>query len=111
QLTLIRPFTPVLGLLSMQYCSIVPREVVEKYGKDFRNHPCGTGPFRFIAWEEGLALLMEKNERYFERDSAGNRLPYLDGIKVSFYDNKATEFLLFRQGALDFVNDIDPSFK
>lgn len=111
QLTLIRPFTPVLGLLSMQYCSIVPREVVEKYRKDFRNHPCGTGPFRFVAWEEGLALLMEKNERYFERDSAGNRLPYLDGIKVSFYDNKATEFLLFRQGQLDFVNDIDPSFK
>src|SRR5205823_2078874 len=44
QLKLLRPFTPVLGLLSMQYCSIVPREVVEKYGKDFRSHPCGTGP-------------------------------------------------------------------
>src|SRR5687767_11606261 len=25
RLTLIRPFTPILGLLSMQYCSIVPR--------------------------------------------------------------------------------------
>src|SRR5262249_38270674 len=36
---------------------------------------------------------------------------YLDGIKVSFYDNKATEFLLFRQQQLDFMNDIESSFK
>ena len=111
QLTLIRPFTPVLGLLSMQYCSIVPREVVEKYGKDFRSHPCGTGPFQFKAWEEGQALVFVKNENYFEKDSAGNRLPYLDAVKITFYNNKATEFLLFRQGELDFINDIDASFK
>ena len=38
-------------------------------------------------------------------------MPYLDGIKVSFYDSKATEFLLFRQKKLDFINDIDASFK
>ena len=54
---------------------------------------------------------MKKNENYFEKDSNGNRLPYLDGIKVSFYDSKATEFLLFRQQKLDFINDIDASFK
>ena len=35
----------------------------------------------------------------------------LDGIKVSFYESKATEFLEFRQHRLDFINDIDPSFK
>jgi peptide/nickel transport system substrate-binding protein len=111
QLTLVKPFNPVLGLLSMQYCSIVPHEAVEKYGKNFRSHPCGTGPFEIVAWEDGQALIMKRNEHYFERDSAGKQLPYLDGIKVSFYDSKATEFLLFRQGQLDFVNDIEASFK
>lgn len=111
RLKLIRPFNPVLGLLSMQYCSVVPREVVERYGKDFRNHPCGTGPFQFKTWEEGQALIMTKNKNYFERDNYGNRLPYLEAIKVSFYDNRATEFLMFQQGQLDFQNDIDASFK
>ncbi len=111
QLKLLRPYNPILGILSMQYCSIVAREAVEKYGNDFRRHPVGTGPFRFIAWEEGQALVLAKNENYFEKDSAGNRLPYVDGIKVSFYDSKATEFLLFRQNKLDFINDIDASFK
>jgi oligopeptide transport system substrate-binding protein len=111
QLQLTKPFKPILGILSMQYCSIVPKEVVEKYGKDFRRHPCGTGPFQFKDWEEGQALILLKNEQYFEKDSSGRRLPYLDAVKVSFFDNRATEFLLLQQGKLDFTNDIDPSFK
>ena len=111
ELKLIRPFTPLPGLLSMQYCSIVPHEVVEKFGKDFRSHPCGTGPFKFKSWEEGQSLILLKNENYFEKDSAGNRLPYLDAVQTTFFNNKATEFLMFRQHKLDFINDIDASFK
>lgn len=111
QISLVRPFTPLPGLLSMQYCSIVPHEVVEKWGKDFRSHPCGTGPFKFKSWEEGQSLILLKNENYFERDSAGNRLPYLDAVQTTFFNNKATEFLMFRQRKLDFINDIDASFK
>jgi peptide/nickel transport system substrate-binding protein len=111
QLTLLQPFHPVLGILSMQYCSIVPHEIIEKYGKDFRKQPCGTGPFRFSFWEEGQALVLLRNPHYFEKDSTGHSLPYLDAVKVSFLDNKATEFLLFRQGQLDFMNDLDASFK
>ena len=111
QLKLLRPYIPILGILSMQYCSIIAREAVEKYGTDFRRHPVGTGPFRFVAWEEGQALVLAKHKNYFEKDREGNRLPYIDGIKISFYDSKATEFLLFRQRKLDFINDIDASFK
>jgi peptide/nickel transport system substrate-binding protein len=111
QLNLLKPFHPILGILSMQYCSIVPKEAVDKYGIDFRRHAVGSGPFQFVAWEEGQALIMKKNDHYFEKDSTGQLLPYLDGIKVNFYDSKATEFLEFRQGRLDFINDIDASFK
>ena len=102
QLNLAKPFQPILGILSMQYCSIVAREVIAKYGNEVRRHPVGTGPFKFIAWEEGQALILTKNPRYFENDSSGYALPYLDGIKVSFYDSKASEFLEFRQQRLDF---------
>ena len=111
QLKLKIPFQPILGVMSMQYCSVVPHEAVKKYGKDFRRHPIGTGPFLFVAWEEGQALVLKKNPDYFETDSTGERLPYLDGIKVTFLDNKATEFLEFQQKRLEFINDIDPSFK
>lgn len=111
QLKLQRPYQPILGILSMQYCSVVAPEAVKKYGVNFRQHPVGTGPFHFVAWEEGQGLIFSKNKNYFEQDSAGHRLPYLDGIKISFKDSRATEFLLFRQGQLDFINELDPSFK
>ena len=111
RLKLLKPFQPILGILSMQYCSVVPHEAVEKYGNEFRRHPVGTGPFSFVAWEEGQALVLKKNKKYFETDIAGRQLPYLDGIKINFYDSKATEFLEFQQNRLDFINDIDPSFK
>ena len=111
QLKLLQPFQPVLGILSMQYCSIIAHEAVEKYGKDYRSHPCGTGPFQLKYWDEGQALVLEKNEQYWQHDEKGKQLPYLDAVKISFYNNKATEFLEFRQGRLSFINDIDPSFK
>jgi oligopeptide transport system substrate-binding protein len=111
QLKLQNPFQPILGILSVQYASVVPHEAVEKYKDEFRRHPVGTGPFAFVAWEEGQAMVLKKNENYFEKDSAGNRLPYLDGIKINFFDSKATEFLAFQQNRIDFINDIDPSFK
>lgn len=111
QLRLQRPFQPILGILTMQYCSIVPHEAVEKYKVDFRRHPVGSGPFAMVAWEEGQALVLKKNDRYFETDGSGKRLPYLDGVRISFFDSKATEFLEFQQKRLDFINDIDASFK
>ncbi len=105
------PFRPLPEILSMPYCSVVPKEVVQKWGKDFRNHPCGTGPFQFDYWDESNTLVLHKNPNYWEHDDAGKRLPYLDAVQVSFNDTKATEFLLFMQGQLHFMNGLDGSFK
>ena len=110
-LQLQRPFNPMLGIVSMMYCSIVPHEVVERWGKDFRSHPCGTGPFVFQEWEEAVAITYRRNEHYWEKDSNGRSLPYIDGIKFTQVDSKATEFLLFMQGDIDFMNGIDAVFK
>ena len=105
------PFVPMLGILSMSYCAIVPKEAVEKYGVDFRKHPVGTGPFCLLRWQEGERLVMKKNLHYFEKDEKGNSLPYLDGVSIQFLDSKTTEFLAFEQQQLDFINDPDPAFK
>ncbi len=105
------PFIPMLGILTMPYCSIVPEEAVSFYGINFRRNPVGTGPFRIVNWVEGQALVCSKNKYYYEKDEHGAPLPYLDGIFVTFYDSKATEFLQFRQKKIDFINDIDASFK
>ena len=100
------PFIPFLGILTMPYAYVVPHEAVEKYGKDFREHPVGTGPFRFKLWDEGNVLLYERNPEYWRTDQQGNKLPYLDAVAVSFLPDRKTEFLTFMQGKLDFLSGI-----
>ena len=105
------PFAPMLSLLSMPYCSVVPREVVEHYGTDFRSNPVGTGPFRFQYWKEGVKLVMRRNDNYFEHDAEGRPLPYIDAVAVTFIIDKQTAFLEFVKGNLDFMNSLDASYK
>ena len=105
------PFSPFLSMLGMVYCSVVPREVVEQYGKEFRSHPCGTGPFKFQYWKEGVKLVLRKNPDYFERDESGTPLPYLDAVAVTFIVDRHTVFLEFVKGNLDFMNSLDASYK
>ncbi|MBQ6096866.1 MAG: ABC transporter substrate-binding protein [Bacteroidales bacterium] len=105
------PYAPMLGLLSMPYCSVVPREAVERWGEDFGRHAVGTGPFRLQYWKEGVKLVMRRNEDYFERDDEGHQLPYLDAVAVTFIIDKQTAFLEFVKGNLDFLNSLDASYK
>ena len=111
QIFLKRPFPAFLGLLTMQYCSVVPEEVVEFYGSDFRSHPVGTGPFKFKIWKEGEKLVLVKNENYFEKDENNVRLPYLDAVAITFINDKQSEFLEFVQGNIDFLSGINASYK
>ena len=106
-----QPFPAFLGLLSMRYCSVVPREAVEFYGNEFRSNPVGTGPFQFKMWEENVKLVFRKNPLYFERDENGERLPYLEAVAITFLPDKQSEFLQFAQGKLDFISGLDGSYK
>lgn len=106
-----QPFSPFLSLLSMPYCSVVPQEVVEHYGTDFRQHPCGTGPFHLQLWKEDVKMVMRRNPNYFERDEQGCALPYLDAVAITFIIDRQTTFLEFVKGNLDFMNSLDASYK
>ncbi len=106
-----KAFPPFLSMLSAQYCSVVPFEVADHYGKEFRTHPVGTGPFKFKYWKEGEVLVLLKNENYFEKDSAGNSLPYLDAVKATFIPDKQTAFMEFLRKKLDYFNGIDGSYR
>ncbi len=103
---LVQPFKPFLGILTMKYFSVVPEEVVEHYGDDFRRHPVGTGPFMFKYWEEGSKLVFVKNPDYFEMEG-NEQLPHLDAISVTFIKDKETAFLEFIKGNLDMVSGMD----
>ncbi len=110
QIQLTKPFPAFMKLLTAQYCSVVPHEIVEHYGKDFRNNPVGTGPFRFKYWKEDEILVLLKNEHYWEKDG-DQRLPYLDAVKVTFISDKQSAFMNFLKKELDFFNSVDGSYR
>ncbi len=111
QITLKSPFPAFLGLLTMKYCSVVPKEIVEHYGADFRSNPIGTGPYKFKRWEENIKLIFRKNYRYFETNKAGEKLPYLEAVSITFLADKQSEFLQFIQGNIDYITGLDASYK
>ncbi len=111
EIKLKQPFPAFLGLLTMKYCSVVPKEIVEHFGTDFRSNPIGTGPFKFKRWEENLKLVLRKNNNYFEKDETGRKLPYLEAVAITFLPDKQSEFLQFAQGNIDYVSGLDASYK
>ncbi|MEW7291545.1 ABC transporter substrate-binding protein [Aquimarina sp. 2304DJ70-9] len=111
EIKLKKPFPAFLGLMSMRYCSVVPKEVVEFYGNQFRSNPIGTGPFKFKLWEENVKLVLRKNELYFENDEKGKQLPYLEAVAITFLPEKQSEFLQFAKGNIDLLNSLDASYK
>ncbi|MFQ3576318.1 MAG: ABC transporter substrate-binding protein, partial [Cytophagales bacterium] len=102
-----QPFPPFIKLLSMPYAYVVPKEAIEKYGKDFRSNPVGTGPFIFKSWEEGSSLILTKNQNYWKKDENGVNLPYLDAVQISFITDENMAFINFSQGKLDFLSGIN----
>jgi peptide/nickel transport system substrate-binding protein len=98
------PFRPMLGILSMQYCSVVPEEAINFYGKKFRANPVGTGPFKFKKWLENQALFLIKNENYFQEG-----YPKLDGVRTSFMTDRKTAYLELLGDKIDFSYGLESS--
>ena len=109
RIKLTKEFKPFLGILSMKYCSVVPKEVVEKFGDEFGQNPIGTGPFLFKKWDQNIKLVLRKNDEYFEKDITGKKLPYLDGISISLIPDKKSEFMELIAGRLDMVSSPENS--
>ena len=61
----------------------------------------GVGPFKFVSYEPGTRVVVERFDRYFEKDSLGRRLPYLDRIEFYITPDPVAMDLAIRTGRLD----------
>ncbi|MEO6190615.1 MAG: ABC transporter substrate-binding protein [Saprospiraceae bacterium] len=102
---LANPFSPFLSLLTMHYCSIVAWEAVDYYASKFAEHPVGTGPFKLKKWANKQGLFLIKNENYYKKG-----LPLLDGIRISFIEDRNTAYLEFMKKRIDFFSGLQSSF-
>ena len=99
-----KPFLPFLGLLTMEYCSIIPHEAVEYYGSEFRSHPVGTGPFKFKRWIESQGLFLLTNKDYYAGANTS-----IEGIRTSFITDRNIAYLELMRGNIDFISGVESS--
>ena len=107
-LQLNEPFASFPSMLCMAYCSIVDAEAT---ANSLAVSSAGTGPFKTHVWHQGEKLILHKNDAYWKQDAAGQPLPYLDGVSISFLPDQQSAFLEYLSGSFDFLPNIDPSFK
>ena len=63
-----------------------------------RQHPIGTGPFKFVEYKPNESIKVARNPDYWKTG-----LPYLDGIEYSIIPNVSTQLLAFAAGKFDMM--------
>ena len=98
--------------LFSDFASIVPPEVVNKYGdmSDWRKS-VGTGAFMLTDFVSGSSATLVRNPNYWGTDpigpGKGNKLPYLDGVKYVIIPDASTRFAGLRTAKIDTVTAVE----
>ncbi|MBI3326497.1 MAG: ABC transporter substrate-binding protein [Nitrospinae bacterium] len=71
---------------------------VKQWGKDYKFHPVGSGPFKFVEWTPGQQATLAKHESYFKPG-----LPYLDKVILKTMKEATTRIGAVRSGELAFA--------
>lgn len=105
EISLVKADQSFLYNLAHPATAIVPKEAIEKYGKE---STVGTGAFVYSM--EGDKVVLTRNAKYHRQDAYGNQMPYLDKVVVSFIPNKDAEIEAFFNGSQDIVTglNLDP---
>jgi peptide/nickel transport system substrate-binding protein len=69
-----------------------------------RQHPIGTGPFKFVEFKPNEGIKVTRNPDYWKKDR-----PYLDGIEYNIIQESSTADLAFVSGKFDMTFPFDLS--
>ena len=88
-----RPQPAFIALLASGFSPVYPCHVSPG---DMRQHPIGTGPFKFVEYKPNESIKVARNTDYWK-----NGRPYLDGIEYTIVPNRSTAILAFIAGTFD----------
>ena len=76
---LTQPHVPFLTALGMCYAKIIPRAAAQRLGEDFGLTPVGSGPFRFVSWDNDRVIRLERFPDYYAHPA------FINGIEYKIY--------------------------
>ena len=98
------PRASFLAVLTAGAASIVSPTAVRKWGADYPLNPVGTGPFRYVSWQRGQQVVLEKNPDYWKGAVKLDRVVYRPIVEDQA---RLTELLT---GAVDLIVGVPPDF-
>ena len=95
-----RPQPAILAMFAAGQSPVYPCHVS---GAQMRQHPVGTGPFKFVDYIPNQNITLTRNPDYWKPGK-----PYLDGIEYTIVKNRSTAVLGFVGGKFDmtFPNEV-----
>ncbi|HEV8671497.1 MAG TPA: ABC transporter substrate-binding protein [Candidatus Limnocylindria bacterium] len=101
-------FSPLLGALVDRAGMMVSQKVVDAMGADFTLKPfkAGTGPFILTEAVKADHYTLERNPDWWGKDSAGNKLPFLDKIIVKPIQDSDVRLTNLRTGNAQVLNNV-----
>ncbi|MDJ0926308.1 MAG: ABC transporter substrate-binding protein [Gammaproteobacteria bacterium] len=117
QIKLVRPYPQLPFTLAQGYSAVVPREAVEKYGRDLALRPIGSGPFRLVSFDK-TRVVMEPNQNWrwqpvdiyaegYDEETQGfsgvaaihgQTPPFVDRFEIDFIQDSAAMWNSFTKG-------------
>ena len=117
EVRLTRPYPQLLDTFAQGYAAVVPREAVERYGREFGTHPVGSGPFHVVSYDSAR-LVFERNpgfrrepvdlaaegydpatQRYTGVERIQGRAPpFVDRLVLDFANDDASRWNSFIKG-------------
>jgi oligopeptide transport system substrate-binding protein len=120
QVKLKRPYPQFLYALAMPYTFIVAREAVEFFGKEFLNHPVGTGAFILPKFDQSNLIVYTRNPKFRDKfypsegeegddkrgllADAGKKIPFVDRINVHIVVESQPMWLSFMKAKNDLIH-------
>ncbi|MCL5111088.1 MAG: ABC transporter substrate-binding protein [Chloroflexi bacterium] len=84
--------------------SIVAKECVKADGSV--DKPIGTGPFVWDSWTKGSEVRLKRFDRYWQKGTDGQSLPYIDGIVVKIVPDATIRLSALRAKDIDLVTQL-----
>jgi peptide/nickel transport system substrate-binding protein len=94
------PSAPFLNSMAMVWNGLVSPAAAAKWGKDYRNHPLGSGPFVFREWRPRDQVILDANPDYW-----GGK-PKVDHLIFKELPDAQAAVLALKRGEIQILGDV-----
>jgi len=98
-----RPNAAFLRSLAIFPAWLVSPGALERHGAGMQRRPVGTGPYRFVEWRPNEAIVLERNEDYWEGPPAFERLV----LRVT--PDNTVRLMQLQAGSIHGMDGLEPS--